>query len=323
MEQGIDPDSVGRKSRFGPAGLDLAWVLAITSSVAWLAIRFELNEKIFESTRHLEYLQLDEAPIVLFALVSCLTWFAWRRYRDARAELAARRAAEAKLENVLYANRRLAQQYVQVQELERKSLARELHDELGQYLNAIKTDAVSIHERAGGAAAQFSRASLAIVQHADHVHGVVRDLIRKLRPVALDDLGLRAALEHFFDQWRQRFPRITVNIAFDGELDDLDEQISLTLFRLVQESMTNIAKHADASLVKIELARQADAIAFSIADNGIGGDGNARSAGLGLIGMRERVEMLGGTLRVTTAPAHGFSIHARVPVIPEQIEVAS
>jgi signal transduction histidine kinase len=309
-------------------GRDLAGLLAITVSVAVLAVRFELNEKIFAITRHFEYLQLDEAPIVLFALVSCLTWFAWRRYHDARVELAARRAAEAKLEHVLYMNRRLAQQYVQIQELERKSLARELHDELGQYLNAIKTDAVSIQEKAESAAPQFSRASAAIVHHADHVHGVVRDLIRKLRPVALDDLGLRAALEHFLDQWRPRFPHVALETAFEGDLDDLDEQTSLTLFRLTQESMTNIAKHANATRVRIEMTRIAPAatgaseIRFSVTDNGVGGDENARGAGLGLIGMRERVEMLGGSLRITTAPAQGFRIQAHMPVARRTLEDA-
>jgi signal transduction histidine kinase len=311
MQQGADPVYIGKKSR--PAqrrvARDLAWLLAITASVAIIAVRFELNEKIFAITRHVESLQVDEAPLVLFALVSCLSWFAWRRYHDARRELAARRSAEAKLESVLDANRRLAQQYVEIQEQERKTLARELHDELGQYLNAIKTDAVSIH-------------ALSIVQHADHVHGVVRDLIRRLRPVALDDLGLKAALEHFADQWQQRFRSIELEMLIDGEVDDLDEQTSLTLFRLAQESMTNIAKHASATRVRMQIVRRGSEIVFSITDNGIGGDALAGSAGLGLIGMRERVEMLGGHLTVTTAPAQGFSILAHVPVAQRKMEEA-
>jgi two-component system sensor histidine kinase UhpB len=306
---------------------DLAWLIAVTAAVAFIAVRFELGEKIFAVTRHWETLQLDEAPTVLFALVSCLTWFAWRRYREARDELSARKLAERKLEAVLHANRRLAQESVRMQELERKSLARELHDELGQYLNAIKTDAVSIHEKASGASSEVSRASLAIVQHADHVHGVVRDLIRKLRPVALDDLGLRAALEHFLDQYRQRFPSTQLDVTLDGELDRLDEQIALTIFRLTQESLTNIAKHANAQRVSVELSRvdEAREVILTITDNGSGVTAPERGGvGLGLIGMRERVEMLGGRFRVTTAPSRGFSVHARIPVVAiEQLETPS
>jgi len=305
---------------------DLAWLLATTATVGVLAVRFELNERIFALTRHFEYAQLDEAPTVLLVLVSCLTWFAWRRYREARAEIAARLATEGQLESVLHANRRLAQQYVRAQELERKSVARELHDELGQYLNAIKTDAVAIHEKSGIDSPQFSRASLAIVEHADHVHGVVRDLIRKLRPVALDDLGLQAALEHFLDQWQQRHPGVQLTMTLDGELDRLDEQVALTLFRLTQESLTNIAKHANATRASIEVARRPgrtddqSEVAFCITDNGNGAAAEERGSGLGLIGMRERVEMLGGRLRITTAPAHGFSIHACVPLACESVE---
>jgi two-component system, NarL family, sensor histidine kinase UhpB len=292
-------------------GRDVTYVSLITLAVAWLAIRFELSEKFFAVTRGFEHLQVDEAPTVLFALVSCLTWFAWRRYTEARAELAARKAAEAKLECVLDVNRRLTQQYVHVQEEERKVLARELHDELGQYLNAIKTDAVSIK-------------ALAIVQHTDHVHAVVRDLIRRLRPVALDELGLKAALEHFLDEWRRRTPQMDVTMRLDGALDSLDEQTSLTVFRLAQEGLTNIARHSQATRVGIEVvrARSEDAreeVLFSITDNGAGANLRQRGSGLGLIGMRERVEMLGGQLRITTAPGYGFSIHARVPVIGRKL----
>jgi two-component system, NarL family, sensor histidine kinase UhpB len=295
------PDSQSPQyvARRGSVGRDLAWLAVITLAAAGLAIQLEWSEKFFALTRGWEHFQLDEAPTVLLALASCLSWFAWRRYEEARAELAARKAAEAKLETVLDAHRRLSQQYVHVQEFERKALARELHDELGQYLNAIKTDAVSLHAHG-------------IVQHADHVHGVVRDLIRRLRPVALDTLGLRAALEHFLDEWQQRTPRVAVQVSLEGDLDNLDEQLSLTLFRLVQESLTNIVRHSGAKRVNIEIARHDAEVIFSITDDGAGANMQEQGTGLGLIGMRERVEMLGGQLRITTAPGHGFSIHARV-----------
>ncbi|MGQ0835964.1 MAG: ATP-binding protein, partial [Gammaproteobacteria bacterium] len=198
-------------------------------------------------------------------------------------------------------------------------LARELHDELGQYLNAIKTDAVSIQDRAADSPPVL-RAASAIVGHADHVHGVVRDLIRKLRPVGLDELGLQAALEHSLDHWQQRLPAVRFAASFEGDLDALGEQIALVLYRLVQEGLTNLSTHARARSVRIRVARTRlppdsdESIVFEMTDDGCGADLSGKQSGLGLIGMRERVEMLGGRLRITTEPAKGFSIVAQIPV---------
>jgi two-component system, NarL family, sensor histidine kinase UhpB len=211
-------------------------------------------------------------------------------------------------------NRRLAQQYLQVQESERKLLARELHDELGQYLNAIKTDAVSIQERAGNAEGPMQRASSAIVGHVDHVHTVVSDLIRRLRPVGLDDLGLRAALEHYLTNTQQRLPQVRIAASLEGELDTLGEVVSVTIYRLAQEGMTNVAKHSGASHVELRVARNGADVQVTMRDDGRGADPHATTSGLGLIGMRERVEMLGGELRIDTAPQEGFSVYARIPV---------
>jgi glucose-6-phosphate-specific signal transduction histidine kinase len=217
---------------------------------------------------------------------------------------------------LLLENRRLAQQYLQLQESERKFLAHELHDELGQYLNAIKIDAVAIQQRAGDDASP--RAS-AIISHADHVHGVVRDLVHRLRPIGLDELGLRAALEHFLDDWRRRLPQLRIDVQLQGDLDGVGELLALALYRLLQEGLTNISKHARASHVEIRILRAAgtadDEVVFSLADDGGGADLGQNTVGLGLIGMRERVEMLGGEFQVTTAPARGFRLLARIPVV--------
>ena len=174
---------------------DLAAVVLIPAFVAAFAVYVELNEVLFAYTRRWEVLQVDELPVTLSALTLCLAWFAWRRFLDARRQLERRRVAEARLETLLLENRRLAQQYLQVQESERKLLAHELHDELGQYLNAIKIDAVAIQQRATGDTSPVLGAASAIIEHADHVHAVVRDLIGKLRPVGLEELGLKAAIE--------------------------------------------------------------------------------------------------------------------------------
>lgn len=299
---------------------DLGGVVLVVLFAGWLCIYFEVSELLFARTRRWEALQVDELPAVLFVLAASLVWFAWRRFREARAELTKRQAAEARLEALLLENRRLAQQYLQGQETERKSIARELHDELGQYLNAIKTDAVLIQERVVDGSAAISRASSAIIRHADHLHTVVRDLIRELRPVALDDLGLKAAMEHYLDHCQQRMPQVRFGIAFEGDLDTLDERVSLAIYRLTQEGVTNVSRHASATRLSIRVTRSSssvdgsDEVAFSLSDDGRGADPRATSCGLGLIGMRERVEMLGGQWRVTAGPGQGFSIDARIPI---------
>lgn len=322
----MQPHTAPSGSERAAARRDLAIVVLVTISVALLSVGFEISETIYTLTRQWEHRQLDELVPVLFALALCLAWFSWRRYRDASAELARRRTAEERLANLLRENRRLAQQVIQVQEAERKELARELHDELGQYLNAIKTDAVRIQERTEESAPQIARTASAIIRHSDRLHSTVRDLIRQLRPVGLDDLGLRAALEHYLDDLQQRQPNLRILASLEGDLDSLDERISLALYRMTQESMTNVCRHASADSVDIRIARVAsprepDEILFSIVDNGRGAQLNGPPSGLGLVGMRERVEMLGGELHIDSGPDRGFSIRARIPV--SEIEAAA
>jgi len=299
---------------------DLLVIVLVVMVAAILFTQVELNEWLFVSTRKWEALQLDELPAVLVVLATCLSWFAWRRYREGRIEIGKRQAAEARLATLLLENRRLAQQYLEAQEAERKALARELHDELGQYLNAIKTDAVSIQDQLSGAQ---SIAVAAIVRHADHLHAVVRDLIRELRPVALDDLGLHAALEHHLDHCQQRMPRVRLSVALEGDLDTLGEPLNLAIYRLTQEALTNVSRHAHAEHVVVRVARTgagegADAVTLSISDDGRGADPNQTPLGLGLIGMRERVEVLGGQWRITTGPGQGFNLFARIPVAEQR-----
>jgi two-component system sensor histidine kinase UhpB len=303
---------------------DLSVMVVLTVAMAAVAAYFELSEKFFISSRKWEHLEIDELPAVFVALSGSLAWFAWRRVREARAEIARRREAEAQLATLLSDNRRLAQQNLRMQESERKALARELHDELGQYLNAIKTDAVTIQERSSGSDGPWQRASSAIVGHVDHVHSVVSDLIRRLRPVGLDDLGLRAALEHFLSNAQQRLPQVRIVAKLEGDLDSFGEATNVTIYRLAQEGMTNVAKHSGATRVELRLVRIDGHVEFAMLDDGRGADPNAATTGLGLIGMRERVEMLGGQMRIETARARGFEVHARIPVSePETSAMAS
>jgi signal transduction histidine kinase len=300
--------------------LDIAVVVGITALTLVLSAHFELNEALYSMTRRWEHFQVDELPLGMLVLSICLIWLSWRRYQHARRELRARKAAEARLALVLAENRELTQENLRIQEVERKHMARELHDELGQYLNAIKLDAVSI--RASGAAnSEFStNAAIAIIRSVDHVHAAVSGMIGRLRPVALDELGLAAAIEHCVDQWRQRLPATRFLLCIDGGFDDLSESLTLTLYRLIQEGLTNVYKHAAAGRVELTLRRAeaarsgSDELRLTVADDGRGMEPSAYVSRFGLNGMRERVEMAGGTFSLQSTPGHGLQFEACLPV---------
>jgi len=298
-------------------------LVAIVTLATWvLCGHFNVTEMLRRLTAPYERYQFDELPSVLLMLGLGLTWFATRRYGEARQEIARRKSAEARLAAALADNRRLAQQYVELQERERKALARELHDELGQYLNVIKLDAVGIRDDQRASAPTMRYRASTIVENCNHIHGALATLMRELRPTGLDELGLAAALEHCVETWRARLPGVSLQLAITGDFTALPESITVTLFRLVQEALTNVAKHAAARHVKIRLerreSRRADLerIDLAIVDDGVGAVPGLPTRGLGLIGMRERVMALQGSLAFTSSPGQGFALSARIPVPP-------
>lgn len=293
---------------------DFFWVSACVLLFWWLSVAVEVNERVLAWTRPWEHYQLDELPGVLLVLALALAWYSWRRAREARGELQRRMAAEARLAETLLENRRLSLSHVRVQEDERKQLARELHDELGQHLNAIKIDAVLIRDWSAAQMPDVNTAARAIVRSADHVQGVLRDILHRLRPVGLDELGLSAALEHLVADWRARNPAIRAELSVSAAVDDLGERENITLYRIVQEGLTNVVKHAHAAQVRVTLGRGAQGIVLTIADDGSGAGGRTSAAGLGLVGMRERLESLGGSLQVSSPAGGGFSIRALLHV---------
>ena len=297
--------------------LDVFVVLGITLVVAFLAMQFQWNEVLFSRTRRWEWAQLDELPVVLFALAMSLAWMSWRRSVQLEAQLKARSLAEARLAGALTDNQRLAHQNLRIQESERKRLARELHDELGQYCNAIKLDAVAIARDASRQDTPATLAAQRIVTAADHVHAVISDVIRRLRPAGLDELGLAAAIESCVDRWRHSQPDVQVNLIINGSFEDLGELTTLTLYRLIQEGLTNCSRHAQATTLKITVDlvpdKQHDTVQVSLIDNGCGADTSQLSQGFGLRGMTERVALMGGALTLSSSPGNGFCIAATLP----------
>jgi two-component system sensor histidine kinase UhpB len=322
----MNSSSVGRPPPHSTIWRDLAWVLAVTALAAVLSASFDLSERAYRFTRDMERFQLDELPGTLCVLSIGLAWFAWRRYRDARRELSHRRMLEEQAERLLADNRRLANQALQAQEMERRHLARELHDELGQYLNAIALDAARIRDLSSGREPEIHRVALGLIQSASHVYREIGDMTRRLRPIGLDEFGLPSALEHCVEGWRERLPDASFSLTIEGDFSGLSDALTITLYRLVQEGLTNVSKFARRSRVEVFMVRAPretqgadaagaliDEIVVTMADDGPGTDLTKPRAGLGLIGMRERVEALGGEFHVASKPQGGFLFCARVP----------
>ena len=171
-------------------------------------------------------------------------------------DITAIREAEQRSQDLLRQNRLLTQRLFSLQESERRHLARELHDELGQWLTAIQAEAEAICSSSGAEREpEICANAQAIGKSAAEVQSVIRRILRRLRPTLLDELGLTDSLQELAIQWRQHHPKIVCDLELDGNLDDLPESLNITLYRIVQEALTNIANHAQASHVKVWLRR--------------------------------------------------------------------
>jgi glucose-6-phosphate-specific signal transduction histidine kinase len=217
-------------------------------------------------------------------------------------------------------NQLLAQKSLAIQEQERRYLAHELHDELGQSISAIKALAVSIGQRAN-AQADIAASAQTITDTSQRIYDVVRGMMRRLRPVILDELGLVPALQTIIDEWNDRHAEAFCRFSTEGDLRSLGDDVQINVYRILQEALTNVGKHARASEVNIALRRTAhhgtparDRLELQITDNGIGFDTTATKAGLGLLGMRERVEALNGCFDLQSAPQRGVTLNITVPL---------
>jgi PAS domain S-box-containing protein len=220
--------------------------------------------------------------------------------------------AEAELEQ----NRRFTQLIQTRLEEERRAIARELHDEMGQSVTAIRTIGAAIANRTEHSDAQIHSNARTIVQVAGHLYDVVHSIIRQLRPSALDHLGLQDALEGWVETWRSRYPDVQLDLTLEGDLSNLGETVNITAYRIVQECLTNVVRHAGANRAQISVCRTGDALEVVVEDNGRGlGERNANEAArFGLLGMRERVQALHGEFELVSRTGGGLSVRARIPL---------
>jgi signal transduction histidine kinase len=216
--------------------------------------------------------------------------------------------------------RNLSQQLVHAQEEERRSLSRELHDQIGQLLTAVRIGLGNLEEKLGVCAEPVRQQMDQTRRIAEQALRSVRDLAMGLRPAMLDDLGLGAALEW---QARQhaRLCGVPVTVNLDGNLDELSDAQRTCVYRVVQESLNNIAKHAGATDIQIEVGNRAGLISIVVSDNGRGLDGGGQAGkGLGIVGIKERVRELGGQLTLDSAVGRGTALVAVIPLSGQKAE---
>ena len=259
---------------------------------------------------------LDVKPIEDISLIkSIISIFADR----AAAELE-RKYSEKKTHQLLQQNRELAQHMFNIQETERRHIARELHDEFGQQLAAIHLNAETIKILSKHQHLKIHESAQVIDEIAIDVQKNIRGMLRQLRPTLLDEMGLMDSLKELVNQWQIRFPMIDIKFSMEGELNGFEENLNISIYRIIQESLTNVAKHAEALNVSVQLIRQPgeieaqDRLLLIVKDNGKGLDDMIVAEGAELPGLRERVLAVGGEFVIKSIKGKGVHIEARIPI---------
>ena len=209
----------------------------------------------------------------------------------------------------------LSSQVLTAHEAERKRIARELHDDTGQALTSILVRLRLLEKTAEDEAVRRN------IEELRELTGNALDSVRRmavdLRPAALDDLGLVPALHSYADKYSNSWP-IRVTFSAEGLKKRLPQNVELVLYRIVQEALTNVAKHSGARCVEVKLRRRSNTVTVTVVDDGGGFDMRdvmrTEGSGLGLFGMRERLALIGGAVEIQSAPGRGTTVIARVPL---------
>jgi len=217
-------------------------------------------------------------------------------------------------------NRLLADQLLNIQEEERADIARDLHDDIGPHLFAVKMDAEMILKlnEAGRHEAVPDQAR-AIQAAVGHMQRQVREVLGRLRPTRMTELGLNEAVFDLIRFWMERRPDIDFRLSLLDDEADLSDAVKEIVFRTVQEAVSNAIRHGKPKTVRIELTRDAEGLCAAISDDGAGEAGKSDGGGLGLVGMRERIASVGGSLAFGPT-ADGWTTRARLALAPRARE---
>lgn len=266
-------------------------------------LRLEVSQ-----AEYLTWLRRLTVIVLIMSLLVAALSTTWILRLEKKAELGQQRAADAEREL-----RRLSQQLVKAQEDERRALSRELHDQVGQQITALRVEIANLGRIAPEEKDTYTAHLREAKGLAEQTMKTVRDLAMGLRPSILDDFGLGPAIE-----WQAReFSRRTgvpSDVHIEGSLNGLTEGDRTSLFRIVQEALTNITKHASASQIRIALTAGEQGVMLRVEDNGKGMDPqNARGRGLGLVGIEERAREMGAAFSLHSQPGQGTAIQVSIP----------
>ena len=290
-----------------------------TASERLLALE---SERVTRERQQLsDNLRVSRIGVATMVALSLLALAMFLRQRATLEAMLMRHAGELKVERdqleIEVAHRtteltRLAEDLQTAREDERGRVARELHDELGALLTAAKLDAARLKRSLSEVhSPEINERLTHLTTTLNDGIGLKRRIIEDLRPSSLSNLGLKAAVEILASELGQR---ADLKIKTDIEPFQLDEAAEITLYRMVQESLTNVAKYAGASEVNVRMVREGDQIVASVRDNGKGFDASrVRGSTHGLVGMRYRVQARGGRLQVTSSPGQGTTVSAVLP----------
>jgi len=231
-------------------------------------------------------------------------------------DISDRKKAEQELEESYKAIRKLTEHLQNIREEERAHIAREIHDELGQQLTVLKMDISWINKKIGIQDESVKARMKELLVMLDETVKSVRRISSELRPSLLDDLGLTAAMEWQLTEFEKRFEIKTVFKSDDAEIK-LSESVKTALFRILQESLTNVARHSEAKKVTVSLNRKNGSVVLSVVDNGVGFD-KQNAIGkktLGILGMQERTSMIGGTYEISGKPGKGTRVVVTIPLV--------
>ncbi len=253
--------------------------------------------------------EMSASAVLSVALGGLLAFVTIRRILDLE------RISERRLSEVAQARaelQRLSQRLVEAQEEERRRVARELHDEVGQAISAVLVEIGRLESRLP-ADREEDRAMLADAHRlADRAVAQVRDMSLLLRPSMLDDLGLGPALKWQTREISRR-TGILVKVASEEAADDLPDEYRTCIYRVVQEALNNAARHAKPSSIRVEVRREEQQVRVTIQDDGIGFD-PSRERGMGILGMEERVKKLGGVFRIDSKKGGGSIVSLLLPL---------
>ncbi|WP_374484829.1 histidine kinase [Zoogloea sp.] len=225
-----------------------------------------------------------------------------------------------RLARTIHSQQRLARRLLSAREEERQHLARELHDEFGQYLASLNAEAAFARELADESVPALRPCVDSIVKTVAHMMETLQQILHRLRPIGLEEFGLVPSLQQLIAGWKQRSRGTRFTLAADDGLDDLPDNINVSLYRIIQESLTNAVRHGLPGRVDVSLRRGPTGLTLEIRDDGQGvrsGEDAGQASkpgGFGRLGMEERVLALGGTLHIAPAPERGTLVSVNLPL---------